>query len=78
MCEYCKNIDTGNDYHPIIEAKLPLGFAGNILADVVLSRASPADPYPLMSLMAITDGGHDEFVQSIEIKYCPMCGRKLN
>ena len=29
MCECCKNVSTGNDYNPIIEGKISMGFSDN-------------------------------------------------
>ena len=38
MCEYCKNLETGDDYKPIIEKKLNCGFLGKASADVAIVR----------------------------------------
>ena len=73
MCEYCKNLETEDDYKPIVEKKLDCGLLGKASVDVAIVRI---EGNPVLELGILPDkqpvlGGH------IKIKYCPMCGRML-
>ena len=77
MCEYCKNVKTGDDYKPMVSEKIFWGCAGTITCDVVL--VSYPDGEPAISLQYInelipTDHGR---AHNAKIRFCPMCGERL-
>lgn len=77
MCEYCKNVDTGDDYYPILNSHIDFGFFGNVGANIYLKRGGSERPLLVLRLHEYNGRGvSEEHIQSI--KYCPMCGRKLN
>lgn len=76
MCEYCKNIETGDDFHPILNIKESFGFFGNVDVDVYLARDHTPDN-PLMILGMCQDKGAGNAEAITEINFCPMCGRDL-
>ena len=76
MCDYCKNIDTGDDYNPILSAHIDFGFFGNVDADIYLTKG--INNYPVMRLGLCENNGIGETEYIQFISYCPMCGRKLN
>lgn len=76
MCEYCKNIETGDDYFPIISLKQSFGFFGNVDVDVYLARDhTPDNPLMILGMCQDKGGGNAEAIT--EINFCPMCGRDL-
>lgn len=75
MCKYCKNVDTGDDYNPILSAHIDFGFFGNVDADVYLRRAINGNVVLDLSLCEDDGSANDSYINFI--KYCPMCGRKL-
>lgn len=76
MCEYCTNAETGDDYNALIVDTVSLGIAGELLMDVVICRGEQGKPeLSLMGCMASASDGSTQ--KSIEIRYCPICGRKL-
>ena len=71
MCEFCKNVETGNDYNPIVSSEINLGFAGTLFIDVSLGRGAK------MNLDCCMDTKDNNSSKSVKINFCPMCGRKL-
>ena len=63
MCEYCKS------KNPIDIAKDDFGMNkdGNTISSIVIGEYGGLDTYI-----------NDTLVLSANIRYCPMCGRKLN
>lgn len=76
MCEYCKNIDTGDDYNPIISLNEYFGFFGIVDIDVYLQK-NPTHKYPQMVLGLCENDGKGNDICIKKIKYCPICGRDL-
>lgn len=74
MCSYCTNIETGDDYNPIIASKVDFGFFGNVDADVWMGKRNG---YPYIILGLCEDNGTGEYERVEQINYCPMCGRDL-
>ena len=76
MCEYCKNVRTGDDYNPMISEFIPMGYFGRLLCDVVMAKK---DGMPVISLQYgntyMPDACGKEV--SVKVNYCPMCGEKL-
>ena len=77
MCECCKNVSTRNDYNPIIEGKISMGFMGNLLIDVFLSRNNEGDAELVIGGCTSTCSDNS-FEKKTKINYCPVCGRNFN
>ena len=74
MCSYCLNVETGDNYEPIIKSKVDFGFFGNVSVDVYIGKRNG---YPYMILSLCEDNGIGEFERQAQINYCPMCDRDL-
>ena len=79
MCSYCINIETGNDYNPIIASEMDFGFFGNVEADVYLASdtTNQRNKKPFMILGLCENDGTGEFERKVRINFCPMCGGEL-
>ena len=77
MCEFCKNVDTGDDYKAILSNTIDCGIMGKLSVDVALCRKSPADAIPIMELGVCMDTSDNYANVDVPIKYCPMCGKEL-
>ena len=78
MCEFCKNVETGDDYREILRSEIDCGFIGTLDIGVALCRKYE-DGTPVMALdtcLYFSDC-HTNSVK-VPIKYCPICGEKLN
>lgn len=75
MCEYCKNVDTGDDFKELVENNLDFGFLGEINIGVSLSK-SGATPVLVLGTVALNGDSFEN--KSVHINYCPICGRKLS
>lgn len=72
MCEYCRYVDTGNDYKCLKTFSIDCGIMGNIDAGIAVSR----DSITKEATLCIATG--DSYEVATKINFCPMCGRKLN
>ena len=77
MCDFCKNVFTGNDYKPIVSSTADLGFAGEISTDVVLVRDMKTGK-AAMELSSCMDAKDIWSVDDAPVNFCPVCGEKLN
>ena len=77
MCDYCKNVITGDDYRPLFNIPIHISIGkqqaeiGEI--DVFLDTAANLQA----NLMV---GGCDksiEYIKKIPVKFCPMCGQSM-
>lgn len=75
-CEYCKNVDTGDNYYPILEETYSFGFAGMLMVDAVITRDIGSSTVYL-ELDGCMDQNDSNRTKRIPIKFCPMCGRKF-
>lgn len=71
MCDFCKNVKTGDDYEPLIRLEVDLGMIGKPELSISLAPDSL-----LCADVLFPDYSHD-IQESVEIKYCPMCGERL-
>lgn len=72
MCEYCKNISTGNDFKAILEGDIEGDINGYY--NVYLGRRTGKKP----TLQAdVTLLNTPIVMDAIPIRYCPMCGCDL-
>ena len=79
MCEYCKNVKTGDDYEPILNDKIELGRFGVFDCDVYLGGHRINSPSLYFSYLyenneGVGDTGSEK---GVPINYCPMCGEML-
>ena len=71
MCEFCKNVETGDDYKALAEKVIPIGKLAKL--DIGVYLASREDKASLVLGMNIEKDCEDY----MRINYCPMCGRKF-
>ncbi len=76
MCEFCKNVDTGNDYKAILSNRIDCGIMGKLNIDVAICRRS-LNGIPIMELGVCMDASDDFANVDVPIKFCPMCGKEL-
>ncbi len=74
-CEYCKNVDTGDDFNPIVTMMLDFGVFSKADVDVDLVREMGV---PKLMVSITPDNADDSLCKSVPIKFCPMCGRELS
>ncbi len=70
-CKFCKNVDTGDDYTPVIRTEIPFGDIAKLTADVFLGERKGN---PSLGLGVMMEHAKEK---TITINYCPMCGRRL-
>lgn len=75
MCNFCLNVQTGDDYNPLIQQKLDFGFFGE--ADVDVYLAGTLAENPVMVLGVCQNNGSASVESEVKISYCPICGKWL-
>lgn len=76
MCDWCKNVETGDDYYPLIADTISLGFFGECDFNIYLGRTID-DHFPALIQTISQIEGNNEASTVQSIHYCPMCGEKL-
>ena len=76
-CRFCRNIDTGDDYEPIVAGTLDAGIFGRFAIDAVIVNNGLAEKHPCLALMGCQENGSATYEKYADIKYCPICGREL-
>lgn len=76
-CEFCKNVETGNDFNPMVSMRVDFGMFGTADIDVDLTREyeNPKEPRLMVSITPFY--GENSLCDKVPIKFCPMCGREL-
>lgn len=78
MCKYCENVTTGDRWEPIASIQAKVGFIGNIETCVALVKDMKRRPALYLGLERSGNmTAENEVSQYVPVKYCPMCGRKL-
>ena len=76
MCEFCKNVKTGDDFNPILDKDFNCGILGKINVCIDLSYEHEMR----IGIFTISKSGYDSTEVGYtkkKIKYCPMCGERL-
>lgn len=71
MCEFCKNVDTDDDYNPLVESEIKFGKLCTLDTGVYLAaRKKKASLVLGFNIKNCSE-------EYTHINYCPMCGRKF-
>ncbi len=74
-CKFCSNIDSGNEYTPLLSIELEFGFFGRVGTDVYMAKSVADEPYLSIGICCYEGTGEAE--KKIPINFCPVCGRSL-
>ena len=81
MCKYCKDLCNSDDVPSVRLGRIGLGeIAGREISmsmDLDCYEREESGMYKISSMFDMQGFSLDAII-SIEIKYCPFCGRKLN
>lgn len=81
MCKYCKNLCNSDDVPSVHLGRVDLGeIAGreiSIQMDLDCYESGESGEYRISTMFGM-QGLSLDMGTSVEIKYCPFCGRKLN
>lgn len=76
MCEFCKNINSGDNFEPILSKILDLGILGDFMIDVYLRSDSEGNAAIVMEGCSSYGNKECEAVVT-KINYCPICGHNF-
>lgn len=75
-CPYC-NFNKGKEPKELLETREPATCGGYPGTDIYLTHNGVGTP--VLNVEAeVNNPARDDVYESVEINYCPMCGRKLN
>lgn len=74
MCKYCKN---NFDNKQLMYQRINLGFSGELIFETKIERTNTGQL--ITQVTFLHPGCVNDYMGTIKrnIKYCPMCGRKL-